>query len=579
MNIIKLSIIRHTFVVVICVVLVFFGISSYTELNRELFPKITQSAVAVNTVYPGAGPFEVENAVTIKIEDAVSSLEGVDNVSSISMENFSLVTVQLKTGIDVDLTLQNAQRMVNAIRSTLPDNVEEPIINDFNINDFPIMTIGFTAKMDEPAFYDLINKEVKPTLERISGVARVNLIGGQEREIQVNINEERMSAYGLSILEVVNTLTTSNLDYPTGKIKNDNEQLLMRLQGKYRSINDIENVILRDIPDGTVVKIKDIAEVADTHKEPETISRVNGIPSIGITIQRSSDANTVNVSQAVLETLELEKSSNQAYELNYTIAANSSEFTLEASRSVMKDLAIAILLVAFTMLLFLHSIRNSVIVTIAIPISLVSTFIFIYLLGFSLNLMSLMGLTLVIGILVDDAIVVIENIHRHLEMGKSKVQAAYEGLSEISGTIVSITLVLVVVFIPISLTQGIISDLFRQYALTMAIATLFSLFVSFTVVPLLSSRFGKLETFNPDKPIGKFVTGFEVLLTNVAGIFSNLLNWSFSHKLLVFGITILATIGPLSLAGFGFIGSEFAPSGDQGQFILKIELPRDATLE
>jgi HAE1 family hydrophobic/amphiphilic exporter-1 len=231
------------------------------------------------------------------------------------------------------------------------------------------------------------------------------------------------------------------------------------------------------------------------------------------------------------------------------------------------------------MLLFLHSIRNSIIVSIAIPVSLISTFIFMYLMGFSLNLMSLMGLTLVIGILVDDAIVVVENIHRHLEMGKTGIQAAYEGLKEISGTIISITLVLIVVFIPISLTQGIVSDLFRQYAVTIAIATLFSLFASFTVVPLLSSRFGKLEQLNPDKFIGKSIHGFENGINSVAEWFSKLLRWSFSHKIPVFSLTIAAAVGSVSLAGFGFIGSEFAPSGDQGQFILKIELPRDATLE
>ncbi|MDR1201783.1 MAG: efflux RND transporter permease subunit [Tannerellaceae bacterium] len=579
MNIIKLSIIRPTVVVVTFAILVFFGLFSYSNLNQELFPKINSSAIAVSTVYSGAGPFEVENSVTKKIEDAVSSLEGVENISSISMETFSVVTIQLKVEVDVDIALQNAQRKINAIRSDLPDNVEEPSLSNFDLNDIPIMTIGSTAQMDETAFYDLIDKEVKPMLERIQGVARVNLIGGQEREIQININEERMSAYGLSIVDVSNTLVALNLDFPAGKVKNDNEQVLIRLQGKFHNMTEIENTVLKYSADRTVVKVRDIAEVSDTYKEAVTINRVNGVPSIGITIQRSSDANSVEVSNAVLALLEQAKEHNKNRELDFVVAANSSGFTLEASRSVMKDLVIAIILVAFTMLLFLHSFRDAVIVSIAIPASLISTFIFMYLFGFSLNLMSLLALTLAVGILVDDAIVVIENIHRHLEMGKSSVQAAYDGIREIGPTIVSITLVLVVVFIPVSLTQGVISDLFRQFALTIAIATLFSLLVSFSIVPLLSSRFGKLEKLNPDRWIGKVVYGFENGISRVGKNFSILLNWSFSHKLLVFGITFLALAGSVSLLGFGFIGAEFASQGDQGQFIIDIELPRDATVE
>jgi HAE1 family hydrophobic/amphiphilic exporter-1 len=579
MNVIKLSILRPTVVVVTFAILIFFGLFAYSYLNQELFPKINSSAIAVSTVYPGAGPFEVENSVTKKIEDAVSSLEGVDNISSVSMETFSVVTIQLKVGVEVDVALQNAQRKINAIRSDLPDNVEEPSLSNFDLNDIPIMTIGSTARMDETAFYDLIDKEVKPMLERIQGVARVTLIGGQEREIQININEGRMNAYGLSIVEVSTALAAANLDFPAGKVKNDSEQALIRLQGKFRTMAEIENTVVKYQADGTAVKVRDIAEVSDTHKEATTLNRVNGIPSIGIAIQRSSDANSVEVSKAVLALLEQAKERNESRALDFVIAANSSEFTLEASRSVMKDLIVAIILVAFTMLLFLHSFRDAVMVSVAIPASLISTFIFMYLFGFSLNLMSLLALTLVVGILVDDAIVVIENIHRHLEMGKNKVQAAYDGIREIGPTIVSITLVLVVVFIPVSLTQGVISDLFRQFALTIAIATLFSLMVSFSIVPLLSSRFGKLERLNPDRWFGKMVHGFEKGISRMGKGFSDLLAWSFSHKLLVFGITFLALVGSVGLIGFGFVGAEFASQGDQGQFIIDIELPRDATIE
>ena len=579
MNIIKTSIVRPTVVVVLFTILTFFGIYSLTQLNRELMPNIAMDIVSVGIVYPGAGANEVENSVTKKIEDAVSSLEGIDRVTSVSMENFSSVTVQLKEGTDLDKALQNTQREINAIRSDLPESIKEPSIRNFSVADVPIMTIGAVANMEETDFYDLINYEIKPTLERIPGVGQISLIGGQEREIQVNINEERIAAYGLSILEVSSKLVNSNLDFPTGKIRNDNEQTQIRLQGKYNNLTDIENVVLKYMPDGSAIKVKNIADVFDGYKETETINRVNGMSSIGITIVRSSDANTVEISKMIRKILDEEKQQYEAIGLDFVIAADNAEFTLEASNSVMVDLVLAIILVAFTMLLFLHSVRNSIIVSIAIPLSLVATFIVLYLLGFSLNLMSLLALTLVVGIVVDDAIVVIENNHRHMEMGKNKVQAAYDSLREIGGTIVSITLVLAVVFIPISLSQGMVANIFRQFAVTIAVAVLFSMLVSFTVVPLLYSRFGKIDEFNRQSIIGKAIHAFEKFINGIAQWFSNLLGWALSHKLIVLGITLVTLAGSVSLIGFGFIGSELMTQGDQGQFVIKIELPRDVTIE
>lgn len=579
MNIIKMSITRPTTVVVTFTILAFFGIYSLTQLNRELMPRMEFDVISISTMYPSAGANEVENSVTKKIEDAVFSMEGIDEITATSMENFSLVTLSLKTGTNLDKALRDAQRKINVIRSDLPEDVKEPSISDFSLADIPIMMIGAVANMGETEFYDLIDHEIKPALERIPGVAQVSLIGGNERQIEININKDRMEAYGLSILDISNVLINSNLDYPTGKIKSNNKQMQIRLQGKYNNLVDIENVILKYMPDGSAVKVKNIADVRDGNKETETLSRVNGIPAIGITIQRSADANTVEISETTRKILNTLESEYKPSGLNFIIAADNAEFTLEASNSVMIDLVIAIILVALTMLLFLYSVRNSIIVSIAIPLSLVSTFIVMYLFGFSLNLMSLLGITLVVGIVVDDAIVVIENIHRHMEMGKNRVQAAYDGLREISGTIISITLVLVVVFIPVSLTQGLIANVFRQFAVTIAIAVLFSLFVSFTVVPLLYSRLGKTNEFNRQSFIGKSIHAFENIVDSIAKQFSTLLRWSLSHKIITSVITLIIFVGSISLIAFGFIGNDFAPLGDQGQFVIKMELPRDISIE
>ncbi|MDR2813364.1 MAG: efflux RND transporter permease subunit [Prevotellaceae bacterium] len=579
MNIVKLSIVRPTAVVVTFVILVFFGLFSYSNLSQELFPPMKFGAISVSTVYPGAAPSDVESSVTKKIEDALSSVEGIKTLKSTSMEGFSLTMIELKTGTDENAAIQSAQRKINAVRSEFPAGVKEPALENFDMNSMPIMAIGATSRMPETEFFDLMKNEVKPALERIPGITHVELLGGDEREIQINLNEERMSAYGLSAMDVGNTLIASNLDFPAGKIKDDDSETLIRLSGKYESVSDIENVILKTQANGAAVKVKDVAEVADAHKETAVINRVNGAPSIGITVQKQADANAVTLSDAVLETIHEMERRHKPNGLQFTVASNQSEFTREATNSVVQDLLLAILLVAACMVLFLHSMRNAFIVSVAIPASLVSTFIAMYLLGFSLNLMSLLALTLVVGILVDDAIVVIENIHRHLEMGKPRLQAAYDGIREIGATVVSITLVLVVVFVPISLSQGTMSDLFRQFAVTIAVATLFSLFTSFTLVALMASRMGKTTRLNPKKLTGKIVHAFESRIDRLATSMTKLLKWSFTHKLVTLSVTVALFAASLFLVVGGFIGSEFAAGGDQGAFYIYLELPKDASIE
>ncbi|MDR1526885.1 MAG: efflux RND transporter permease subunit [Dysgonamonadaceae bacterium] len=581
MKIVKLSIQRPSIVIVTFAALLFFGFFSYRNLNKELFPNMSYPLMTVSTAYPGGGPQEVESAVTKSIENALASLEGIKYISGISMESFSVVIVEFRMGTDIDKTLQEAQRKINAIRLTLPDGVKESSLAKISISDLPVLNIGATSNMPPSDFYDFIKNEVKPSIEQIPGVATVQLVGGNEREIQVNLDEERMKAYGLSILQVSRTLINSNLDFPTGKVKDDRQQVMIRLAGKYTSTEDIENVVLKVTAGGAMVRVKDIADVTDAQKETTTINRVDNRTSIGMLIQRQSDANTVEVCRQVENRLDRMKAAHLEKDksLDFVIALNESEFTVEAADSVVHDLLLAALLVAAAMLLFLHSFRNSLIVLISIPASLVATFIVMYLLGFTLNLMTLLGLSLVVGILVDDAIVVIENIHRHLEMGKDKMQAAYDGLKEIGATVVSITLVLVVVFLPVTFTQSIVSELFRQFCITVAAATLLSLLASFTLVPWLSSRIGKIEHIHPNRWWGKIINGFERGMNRFAESMASLLRWSFRHKLIVFGVTVGLFIASLSLFAFGLIGEELMSIGDRGEFFIEIELPKNATIE
>ncbi len=578
MNITKISIQRSTLVVVIFTVLTLLGIVSYQALNYELLPKFSPPVLTVTTLYPGASPNEVENSVTKEIEDALSSLENVKELKATSLESFSIITVQLNQGTDVDLSLQDAQRKINTILARLPDDADPPTLNKFDFDDLPIIKMGATANIPATEFFDLIEKKIKPELSRVPGMAAIKILGGAEREIKVNIQANKLEAYGISILQVQQKIRNSNLDFPTGRIKNENGQTQLRLAGKFQDLEQLRNLIIKEDQNGTV-RLADLAEVQDTQKDVEVLSRINSKASVGITIQKQSDANAVEVSAQTKAALAKLEQTYAAQGLKFNVASDSSDFTLEAADSVLHDLMIAIVLVAIVMLLFLHSLRNAVIVMISIPASLVATFIVMYLLGYSLNLMSLLALSLVVGILVDDAIVVIENIYRHMEMGKTPAQASYDGIREIGATVTSITLVIVVVFIPIALSSGLVSDILRQFAVVVAVATMMSLFVAFTLIPLLASRFSKLEHVSDKNMFGRFILWFERLLDSIIEGFISALKWAFNHKFITLAATFLMLVASFMLVPFGFIGSEFIPAGDRGEVSLQLELPKNSTVE
>ncbi|GGZ35071.1 multidrug ABC transporter [Echinicola pacifica] len=578
MKITKVSIQRSTIVVVLFTILTTLGIFSYTQMSYELLPKFSPNVVTVSTLYPGAAPAEVENSVSRKLEDALASLEGIDVMKATSLESFSIITIELDDDVDVDIILQDAQRKIDAVMGDLPEDVDPPSLGKFSLDDMPIMQMGAYSNLTATAFYDLMDQRIQPMLAQIDGVAQVNLLGGSEREIKVNLDLNKLNTYGVSPLQVNQAIAQANLDFPTGKIKSDEEQILIRLAGKFTNVAEIGELVV-SYADGSPIKIKDVAEVIDSSKDPEILSRLNGNTAIGISIQKQSDANAVDVAERVNAALATLESTYQSNDLSFEISQDSSEFTLEAANAVIHDLIIAVVLVAVIMLLFLHSFRNAIIVMIAVPASIIATFTVMYLAGFTLNLMSLLALSLVVGILVDDAIVVIENIYRHMEKGKTAVQASYDGIREIGGTVTSITLVIVVVFVPLSMTGGLISGILTQFSITVAVATMMSLLVAFTLIPLLTSRFSKLEHLDPTSVFGRIVNGFEGLLDSFIAWLTGILKWAFNHKIVTLVVTLLMFISSFMLVSNGFIGSEFVSEGDKGEFIMRLELPKSSTLE
>lgn len=590
MKISEISIKRPSLIIVMFIILVLGGLFSYSRLGYELIPKFEINVIMVQTVYPGASPTEVENTVTKKIEDAISSLEAVKKIESNSMESVSVVAVTLNDGADVNFLLTDAQRKINAILNELPDDVDPPILNKFSLDDMPIMSLAVTSNLSEKELYDLLDNKIQPVFARLSGVAKVDMVGGEEREIQVKVDPDKLQGYGLSITQVQQVIASSNMDFPTGSVASGEKRNTIRLAGKVNTVDDLRNLPITT-PAGITIFLRDIADVQDGIVEIEKIARLDRQNTILMQVFKQSDANAVAVSELVQKTISVKDNEGNlvsGVEKDYQnegvqilIANDSSEYTLNAANHVMKDLMVAVVLVGFIMLFFLHSLRNAAITMVAIPLSLIGTFIGFLMMGYTLNLMSLLGLSLVVGILVDDAIVVIENIHRHMEMGKNRVRAAYDGAKEIGFTVAAITLVIIVVFLPIAMSTGLVANILAQFCVAVIISTGLSFLVSFTVVPWLYSRFGRLEHINKRSFFGAIINGFESGLNRFTQWVSGILKWSLRSrgtKLATLGVALLLFFASLSLPILGYIGGDFFPANDKGEFMVQFELEKDASL-
>lgn len=578
MSITEIAVKRPLLIIVIFTVLFIFGARSYFSLNYNLLPKLEVPTVSVTTIYPGAAAAEVETSVTKKLEDAFAAVEGLDKITSTSQEGVSSIVVALKSGTDVDQAERDIQRKADQAQNDLPDDVDKPLVNKVNLEESPVIKAGVTSTMAPRELYDFVDKQLLPVLQNVTGVGQVNIIGGDERQIQVNIDQDKLKAYGLAIGQVTEALSNANQSFPAGSIETRDQKLSIRFDANVTSIDEVRGLIVTQRPNAGSVYLRDIAEVVDATAKTTAINHINGIPSIGVQIIKQSDANAVNVSEQVKAKFDEIQTQYKANAIKFSVSSDQSEYTLKSADAVMEDLALAVVIVGIVMLAFLHSFRSSMFVLVALPSSIIPTFIIMYFLGFSLNLMTLMAMSLVVGILVDDSIVVLENIYRHLEMGSERKQVALDGRSEIGFTALAITLVDVVVFLPIAFSGGIIGSLLQEFSLVVVFSTLMSLFVSFTVTPLLASRFGKVEEMNEHTLWGRINIGFENFIDKIkAGYGSALAVVLHKKRWLLIGV-ILMIVGSIALIPFGFIGAAFMPSADQGELIIKLELAPSASI-
>lgn len=578
MSITEISIKRPLLITVIFVTLILFGFISYNSLNYSLLPRFDASVISVQTIYFGASSEEVQNTVTKPIEEAVSSIEGVDILSSTSMEGVSIIVVQLKPGINTITAQRDAERKINQIKSRLPEDATDPVVNRFNTDEFPVLKITARSEMSPAELFDLVDLKIKPELSNVKGVGTINLIGGVSRQIDVQLDNEKLQAYKIPAALVFQVLRTSNASYPAGAVEDDANRLSIQLDAQATKVDELRNLVIRKNRDGSMVLLGDIAVLNDGASEFKSLNRINGQTGLGIEISKQADANTVEVSAGVKKKLIELKERYADSGFDYEIAIDQSIYTLASADGVMHDLFLAVIIVALVMLLFLHSLRSSTFILVALPSAMIPTFIMMYAMGFSLNLMTLMALSLVVGILVDDSIVVLENIYRHLEMGKSKVQAALDGRSEIGFTALAITLVDIVVFVPMALAGGMIGNILREFSLVVVVSTLMSLFVSFTLTPLLASRWGKVEILSKSTLWGRFNLAFEGLIDGLKDFYGKALRWALRRKIVVFaGIGALFFI-TFFIASKGFIGTAFVAQGDKGEFNILLELDAEAPL-
>lgn len=579
MNITEISIKRPSLIIVLFSVFALLGIIGYKNLSYELMPDFNQPVVVIRTVYPGAEPNEVETSVSRKIEDALSNLEGVDYLVTKSLPNASIIIANLKYGTDLDKTMQDAQRYIDNIRKDLPKDILSPVMSKVSPNDLPIMSVSATSNLKPTDFYQKMKDDYLPQIQQLKGVAEITILGGEEREIQIKVDKEKLKLYKLSLYQVVEAVNRSGIDLPAGKLQTETENNSVRLVGKFNTINDIQNVQVAMPFPNSPVYVKDVAEVVDGIKEITSYSRYNSKNGIGLMIKKQGDANAVDVSKLIREKFQTIEKQNANAAIKFVVTDDSTDNTIAAVNSVVFDLILAVILVSLVMLLFLRSFRNALIVLVAIPTSLITAFAVMWLLGYTLNLMTLLAMSLIIGILVDDATVVLENIQRHLDMGKEKRTAAMDGRMEIGFSALSITLVDVVVFLPILFLQVFVADMLKQFSVVVITSTLTSLLVGFTLTPWLASRIGKKEDLQPTNFFNRFLLWFEHQLDKFISWYGKTLNWVLNHKLIFTAFVLLLFVGTAVMMKQGIIGKELISTGDQGKFRLALEFDKSTSIQ
>jgi hydrophobic/amphiphilic exporter-1 (mainly G- bacteria), HAE1 family len=573
-----LSVKQPVFATMMMVALVVLGIFSYRELPIDLFPDVDFPVVSVQTVYPGVAPETVETEVTKRIEEAINPIEGVKHISSTTTEGVSIVVAEFELGTNIHTAAQDVRSKVSALRRDFPAGVEEPVIDRMDPSDMPIVSLSVTSpKLSPKELTSLAEKVIKKRLENIEGVGSVKIVGGQRREIQIILDSKRMKSYALTVPDVVLALGRENIEVPAGKIKNETTEELVRIEGKFVDPQLFQNLIIKNIR-GVPVYLSEVASVADGYEEQRSLALINGERALALEIRKQSGGNTVDVVEAVKAAIpRLNRELPGSAKLG--VVKDSSVFIRESVDDVQNTLVLGAIFTIFIVFLFLNSWRSTVITGLTLPVSIISAFIIMSIMKFSLNMLTLMGLSLSVGLLIDDAIVVRENIVRHMQFGKDHFKAARDGTSEIGLAVMATTFSIIAVFVPIAFMKGIVGRFFYEFGITVAFAVLVSLFVSFTMDPMLSSRWydPAVETNAKRRGLARWLEAFDRWFVRLRESYKASIAFSLRHRILVMMVSVLMFAGGMVV--FGTLGQEFMPTYDRGEFQVSFKTASGSKLE
>ncbi len=578
MMISNVAIRRPVFTTMVTVGLMTLGALGARSLGIDLFPDISFPVVLITTAYPGAGPEEVEQLVSKPMEDAVSSTNGIDEVRSYSRDSMSTVVLQFKLDTDIKSAATEVREKVAAARAKLPLDIKDPVVARFDPNAMAVLTYAVSSSRGAAETRRIVDDVMKPQLEAVDGVASVTVAGGLEREVHLYVDRARLDALGLSLAQISQQLASDSFDLPGGRVTEGGAEFNVRTLGRFRSIEELSGAIVASLPNGSQVKLSDVARVEDGYKEVRLRPLLDGTQSVTFDIQKQSGSNTVAVCDGVFAKLqEMKRALPPDMKVQKVIDA--SQFIRANIADVTESIVWGGLMAVLVIFVFMLDWRSTMISSLALPTSVVTTFLAMYWLGFSFNMMSMMGLSLAIGLLIDDAVVVRENIYRHMEKGEDPISAAQKGTAQIGLAVMATTFTIVAVFVPVAFMGGMVGRMFRQFGLTVAAAVLVSLFISFTLDPMMSARVvkaiapGHHERQKKHPIYGPIVRAFDRLDAYYRGV----LAWALTHKKTVAGAATALFVATMALAPL--MGSEFMSPSDRGEFKLAIEAPAGTSFE
>ncbi len=574
MNFVGISIRRPVMVTMVLLFFVVMGVFSYFDIAIDMIPRVDVPIVTIVTVYPGASPSNVETLVSKQIEDAVSSINGIDKLRSSSYEGFSNVILEFDDKIDVDAAASDVREKISASRSKLPDGIEEPVIMKLDINSLPVVSLAVTGPQSVEEIFPVAKDYVKEELAKTTGVADVSLIGNREREILVQVSQSRLKAYGFSVLSLAGLLAQKSHNIPSGHITQERMEYSIRMDGEFTSVQEIREAPI-PLRNGKTITLGQIADVRDTHEELRQAVRLNGQSAVGLVIKKRSDANSVETCEGIIRKVE-QMAEKLPAGMKIQVTRNRSTFIQDSIDELNGNLQAGIIITGLILFLFLHSFKATVMAVVSLPVAIIGTYILLYLADFTINMMTLQALAISVGILVNNAIIVMENIYVHIKRGKDPKTASEEGTNEIIVAVSGATLTNVVVFVPIAFMTGMVGKMFYQFGMTVTFATFLSLLVAFTMTPLLCAYFLKPEDADSSRK-NWFGRTWDKLYGRLETDYQTALKFSLNHKLLtvVLGILALLITSPLGR----HIGFEFVTEPDQKEFDITLKMPPGTSLE